>query len=142
MRKTCRSCGVEKPVEEFNKNRAMRDGLNSYCKPCHRASVSAYKKANPEWARERARAESRKLRNDILAGYGGRCVCCGEDTPEFLALDHINGGGGIHRRQVGGNTPIYRDVRRRGFPKDEFQLLCHNCNTAKGMYGSCPHSIK
>jgi hypothetical protein len=27
----------------------------------------------------------------------------------------------------------------RGYPKDNFQLLCMNCNFAKGHRGECPH---
>jgi predicted HNH restriction endonuclease len=30
-------------------------------------------------------------------------------------------------------------LKRQGFPKDEFQLLCSNCNQAKHRYGQCPH---
>jgi hypothetical protein len=32
--KTCRHCNVTKPKTEFPINRAMKDGLSSYCKPC------------------------------------------------------------------------------------------------------------
>jgi hypothetical protein len=30
-------------------------------------------------------------------------------------------------------------VKAAGYPKDRYQLLCHNCNMAKGFYGLCPH---
>lgn len=28
--------------------------------------------------------------------------------------------------------------RKNNYPKG-FQVLCHNCNLAKGFYGKCPH---
>lgn len=29
-------------------------------------------------------------------------------------------------------------LRRNNYPNG-FQVLCHNCNMAKGFYGKCPH---
>jgi hypothetical protein len=37
---------------------------------------------------------------------------------------------------------MYLRVRSLGFPKDLYQLLCHNCNQAKAWYGACPHQLK
>jgi hypothetical protein len=79
----------------------------------------------------------RKARQAVLQHYGAFCVCCGETTYEFLALDHIAGGGNRHRKQLGSRW-IYNEVKRLGFPPD-YQVLCHNCNQAKGFYGQCPH---
>jgi len=78
-----------------------------------------------------------KLRNEVLKAYGSKCACCGEIQPEFLAVDHINNDGAEHRRTVG--TGLYQWLRKNGFPKEVFQLLCHNCNFAKAKYGVCPH---
>jgi len=33
---------------------------------------------------------------------------------------------------------MYVWLKRNYFPTG-FQLLCHNCNLAKGFYGKCPH---
>src|SRR4051794_23679477 len=35
--KRCPDCGVIKPFDEFAKSRNGKDGLHSYCKPCHNA---------------------------------------------------------------------------------------------------------
>ncbi|MFA5380295.1 MAG: hypothetical protein WC455_31325 [Dehalococcoidia bacterium] len=77
-------------------------------------------------------------RNTLIDGYGGKCVCCGETTREFLTLEHINGGGRAHRRSLGGSKAVYQDVIDRGFPP-EFTLLCMNCNFAKRFGRKCPH---
>ena len=34
---------------------------------------------------------------------------------------------------------MYRWLKKHGFPKEGFQLLCYNCNCAKGFFGKCPH---
>lgn len=71
--------------------------------------------------------------------YGGCCKCCGEDIPEFLTVDHVNGDGAAHRKACGKGRKIYADLKQRGFPQDGFRLLCFNCNIALGFYGYCPH---
>lgn len=80
-----------------------------------------------------------RLRTEMIAAYGGECSCCGENHPEFLALDHLNGGGREERERCGGTQGILRRLKREGWPKDAYTVLCHNCNMAKQFYGNCPH---
>lgn len=82
-----------------------------------------------------------KLRAKVIAGYGGRCQCCGENIPEFLTLDHVNNDGKQHRASLGhnrGGSPMMRWAVSNNYP-DSLQLLCWNCNLAKSLYGECPH---
>ena len=86
------------------------------------------------------RENQRKIRAEVLREYGGVCVCCGESTPEFLGIDHIFSDGGKERRELRiSGSGTYLKLRRDGFPKDRYQLLCHNCNQAQGYYKMCPH---
>lgn len=88
----------------------------------------------------RARSKKRKdrIRKTVLAFYGNKCVCCGESNREFLAIDHIAGNGRRHREEIKVN--IYEYIYRSKFSeKGTYQILCHNCNMSKGMYGYCPH---
>lgn len=72
--------------------------------------------------------------------YGGACKCCGETEPQFLTIDHINGDGAESRRNgEGSGSNLYQKIKKWGFPKDRFQLLCFNCNCAKRQFGTCPH---
>jgi hypothetical protein len=79
----------------------------------------------------------------VIEAYGGECVCCGESLPEFLTVDHTDGGGSDHRRKVShgsGGTGFYAWLKRHGFPQDGFQLLCFNCNLGRQINGGvCPH---
>lgn len=66
------------------------------------------------------------------------CACCGEREPIFLALDHINGGGGKQHRELGGGG-FYTWLRKNGYPAG-FRILCHNCNMGRQLNGGiCPH---
>ena len=85
----------------------------------------------------RARAKDAHLRQEVLDAYGRFCVCCGEDTEVFLVIDHVDGGGNAHRREIGSHG-LYYWLKRSGWPTG-FQTLCHNCNHAKHVLGVCPH---
>ena len=78
-----------------------------------------------------------------MAHYSGgspKCACCGESMFEFLSIDHIGGGGKAHRKKIGGSSYLYSWLERNGFPEG-FQVLCHNCNQAIGIFGYCPHKL-
>lgn len=94
-----------------------------------------YRRVEPSKLSEYRRRKTRELREEMIAAYGGKCACCGETAPIFLTLEHVNGGGSAHRRAVG--NP-YADLKRRGWPKDGYTVLCFNCNWASG-HGGCPH---
>lgn len=100
--------------------------------------IAAYKKSWYETHKEERKAHHRALKQTILDHYGNICVCpgCGETRFEFLSIDHINGGGTKHRKEIG--KLLYRWLIDNNFPEG-FQILCMNCNSSKGYYGYCPH---
>jgi len=82
-----------------------------------------------------------KTKLEGLAAYGGKCNCCGETNFYFLELDHVYNNGNIKRR-AGDRTgaALWAQLKRQGYPKDEYQLLCANCNQGKNRNnGVCPH---
>lgn len=84
-----------------------------------------------------------KLKKETFEAYGGsRCSClgCNEHRLEFLQLDHIDGNGNQHRKQINskGGKSTYRWLRKNNFPPG-YRVLCANCNSAFGVYGKCPH---
>jgi hypothetical protein len=99
-----------------------------------------WRSRNAESWKAYSRDRLRSRRERVIAHYGGQCVCCGEDTFEFLSLDHKNGGGELHRAEVGQGSKMIDWIIQNDFP-DIFQILCHNCNQATGYYGICPHQL-
>jgi len=73
------------------------------------------------------------LRLNIIKGYGGKCELCGEDNPHFLTIDHINGGCYKERKMLGDWYKFYKKLRDNNYPKDNYRLLCYNCNYALGF---------
>jgi hypothetical protein len=108
-------------------------------KEYNRNYQTMWRNKHREQYRERAREWARKKRREAIEHYGGKCECCGETTFEFLAIDHIDGGGAKHRKTISGSN-VGRWLVSRGFPKG-FRVLCYNCNQARQSVGICPHQL-
>lgn len=151
----CGTCGETKPSTEFYADRSKRHGHATVCKDCTKAR-SAKRTSDPEtrdqalaymrdYAKrpeivERRRQREAEDRQKVIELYGGACACCGEREPAFLTLDHVEGDGAAHRAADPLAGSIVKWHRRHGFKRsDRFQLLCWNCNCAKGIRGACPH---
>ena len=122
----CRTCRV--PLNDTNaqypaRPSEVRDGITRHeyvCKSCQKIKMSEY-------------AFRQKV--EVFAEYGGKCATCGESRTEFLTIDHIHNDGAEQRKKMGisGGSSIYAWLKKNGYPKDEFQALCFNCNVAKGI---------
>lgn len=101
--------------------------------------AAAWEKANPERKNANVTRHRNKLKKAVMDHYGHSCKCCGETEKKFLTIDHVNGGGTKHRAKIGrGSCDFHRWLVKNNFPS-EYQVLCFNCNCAKGIYGICPH---
>jgi len=109
--KRCPDCGETKPLAEFPRNRAVKDGYAVYCKPCHnakgRASRDKYGGARKYhlWRRYGLTLDDF---NALLTAQAQKCAICGATDPEHVDHDHESG-------------------HVRG-------LLCFNCNGGLGQF--------
>ena len=78
-----------------------------------------------------------KLRQEMLSAYGGKCTCCGESHHEFLTLEHIDSKG-IHL----GGSKMWLFLKKSGWPKDHYTILCWNCNCVRRFGKKCPHELE
>ena len=122
----CGACGLWKPLlEGFSRN--GRNNRDYYCRTCRNAE---------------RRAIQQRERQAVLDEYGGKCACCSESYQGFLTIDHINNDGKEHRKTVPA-AHLYRWLRKNEYPKDNFQILCYNCNYGKAANGGiCPHKTE
>ena len=79
----------------------------------------------------------KKKRDKLFEMYGSTCKCCGESIRDFLTLEHIHGQRGIKRLD---SMSALRQATKEYRP-DLFEILCWNCNCAKGKLGYCPHTL-
>ena len=78
--------------------------------------------------KERRRRYRRNLFKTVIAGYGGKCLFCGEDRPKGLVLHHVNEDGKEHRKEIGtGIAKYHRWLINNNFP-DDIVLLCGTCH--------------
>ena len=105
------------------------DGL---CKNCYYKTDKAHE--TQKKYRERTKLETL----EHYSGGEAKCACCGEKEIKFLGIDHIDGCGVERRKKEPSGSPIIIFLKARNYPEG-YQVLCHNCNMAKGNYGKCPH---
>ena len=150
---------IRKSTDTY-KEQARAHKLTPEFKKMNKVTVKKYK-STPEF---KAKQDGERLlksmrRAIVLVGYSKRhsnsdipcCRCCGENSfVEFLDIDHIAG-----KKQMDsipelvkiGYSSSLKDYRlinwliENDFPEG-FQVLCKNCNGAKGIYGKCPHERK
>src|SRR5216683_833717 len=99
--KFCCICKTSKSFTDFYRAKTAKDGCQTYCKLCNhlrrRTKTSEQRLIDNRKSVER----NHKLRLEALTFYSNnsepKCACCGETQYEFLALDHVNNDGSIHR---------------------------------------------
>lgn len=138
-RSTCVVC-ADKSAKSSKKQKAKRKAVGkcvtSWCKNDSRP--------NKALCSDCCKIQSEagyKLKQIVLDYYGQVCSClCGCRVTKFawLTIDHKDNDGAEKRREgihaIG--SKFYRQIIREGFP-DSLQILCWNCNCAKGKYGGC-----
>jgi hypothetical protein len=123
-KKRCVACDTEKALRLFRCRTSPANGqimVDNICLRCRNA------------------ADNARLKLALLDAFGCKCACCGETQPQFLTLEHIVPVG--HRKQSKQCMTLLRDARRDKFDPTRYELLCMNCNAAKGFYGQCPHRL-
>lgn len=110
-------------IKEYSKK--WRDSHKEYIKDYVKSNGGGY-------------AMQRKNREKIFELYGKSCVCCGETHKEFLTLEHKKGQKGNLRET---QYQAYKNAASRYQP-EKYEILCMNCNFAKGKVGYCPHNKK
>lgn len=153
VKMVCRGCGVE--LNDDNWWISLQKRNNKICIECKKKCNLIYRNSHKKEAREYSKNYSithkdiireykkqynDKLRKEVLGYYSNNifeCACCGESHIEFLGIDHVNGGGFKHRKNIKRNN-IYFWLKSNNFPSG-FRVLCYNCNLSLGFYGYCPH---
>lgn len=103
-----------------------------------KAWMEKNRETHKEWRKLWSRDYRYKKKIEVINHYGGKCNCCGESEIYFLTIDHIEGGGNIHRKKIGTKSMTYW-LKMKKFPQG-YQVLCFNCNCGRSINkGICPH---
>jgi hypothetical protein len=124
MSKTCSKCGEDKPLTEFHKRTASRDGVQGRCKKCQCAARKTWAELHP--GRQRTIEFNRKLKSrhgvsgdqfwEMHSDQSGLCGACGDalQPGRKTAVDHSHTTGKVRA------------------------LLCFHCNVALGHVRESP----
>ena len=125
---------VKEKAKKYNKKRHQMSEVIDYGKK--------YQKDNGKRMNQNSRYYNEDLRFEVCLTYSKRhsnsdipcCRCCGENTDvRFLAIDHIQGKKNLPKSEAKlGGDKLILFLRKNNFP-DGYQVLCHNCNAAKGF---------
>ena len=124
--RTCRVCGLEKPLDDLVKDKKAKDGRKRLCKVCDAERMRNYFKSNPDKYENNKRIarDSRpnwkrhgidqSVYDEMLGRYDGKCWSC--QSEQGTHIDHNHNCCDSAR---GCNLCI------RG-------ILCNGCNAALG----------
>lgn len=100
--------------------------------------MNKHREEHKEWRKLWSRKYRLNKKIEVLKHYGGKCICCGESEIDFLTIDHPDGGGNKHRKEIGTKNMFYW-LKMNKFPKG-YQVMCFNCNCGRSINkGICPH---
>jgi hypothetical protein len=140
----CHQCGCDLTLD----NRYPSDEKRNIrmCKACHTVKGREWRLKNPEKYQacqtnfkvnhpERINAFAHnyrlRIRDETVAAYGGKCAICGVNDVDVLDVDHIDNTGNEHRHEGKYGHRLRMFLRKNGYPTDNYQLLCKNCNWKK-----------
>lgn len=128
--KLCPKCRKNKPLADFHKKKAAKDGRQSRCKQCNKESVQTWQKENSKRFEESWRAREILNRKNgqtkfrrakrygltveeldtLLEEAGGVCKICPREPVKWLVIDHDH------------VTGVVRGI------------LCERCNQGLGLF--------
>jgi hypothetical protein len=89
---------------------------------------------NSDRAKAAVKLYRKRMKQEVFSHYScGEISCCkcGYNDIRALSLDHINGGGTKHRKELGKvGTEFYRWLKESEFPTG-YQVMCMNCQFIK-----------
>jgi len=136
----CRTCKseIDKKYRKNNKEKVKNKAHEKYVRNMEhiKNKSSLYAKSNRNKNNASSTKSRLKLKTKVFVHYcGGKIQCkCGVNDLYLLTIDHINGGGNEHRKQIGRKTGynFYRWLKNNNYP-DGFQVLCFNCQYRKRL---------
>ena len=132
--KKCTVCKEVKPLDEFNRKSAAKDGLQSACRECSHARFKAYYDKDREAHRKAVKERNKKVtttNRQKLYEYLSEhpCLDCGEDRPIVLEFDHLRDKRMGVARMVA-DSYSWKEIL---LEIDKCEVVCRNCHHIRTM---------
>lgn len=144
-KRTCQKCAdLHGKLHKAREIRLISAGKCRYCGLDNEIGYTACSKCRKA-SKEYSKILTSNTKRSCLTAYGGIfCSCCGIAELGLLTLDHIEGGGSKHRREIGidGGYRFYQHLAKLNYPPG-YRVLCWNCNASSFQNsGICYHKLK
>jgi hypothetical protein len=149
MKKQCTKCKRTLSLRLFYRDEQKPDKLTSWCRDCKRTQHieyyekekesrlkyrKNYYKNNRKEEIKKNKIYRRKILIELFELLENKCNRCGITDKRVLQVDHKDGGGNRHRKVRGAAYTYYQDmINSVKLGKNEYQLLCSNCNIIEGI---------
>jgi len=130
--KRCPSCGQEKELSDFVRNRAAKDGIGGYCKPCH--NRMSRENVIKNHGSTRSRMLKRRYEVDavqvewMILQQGGKCAVCKQKPAK-----HVDHG---HKTNRVRGILCFNCNRGLGYFKDDWERMCLAADYLESYSGS------
>lgn len=123
--KTCGRCKKDLPLSSFNKNKAKKCGLNSYCRDCNKIAHKEHYKAKPEFYYNRNK-KVRLSNAQWIFEYKckNKCKQCGEKHPACLQFHHRDENEKSFEISRAGTKKLETIIKEI----EKCDLVCANCH--------------
>jgi hypothetical protein len=122
--KICSKCKQEKPLDQFHKNKKLKDGLSVWCSDCHKLNKKEHYKNNKE-------QYSKNVFNNSLwlleIKMGLQCEKCGENHPAALDFHHLD----PNEKELKISSRVTCNSKKKEKILEEIKkciVLCANCH--------------
>lgn len=127
--KECKKCGRERPLVEFGRLSASKDGLQYNCKECmkeyHRLLYQTSEKRRQDIRRNDKR-NSQRLRGLIEAYLEGKsCIDCGNADRRVFEFDHVRGNKLFNVSEAPDRGVSWKRISEE---IDKCEVTCANCH--------------
>lgn len=91
--KKCTKCKEDKSLDEFNKNKTRKDGLQNICKNCSQEKSRNYYQNNVEVQRKIIKTQNKRRKQECRDNINeylkkNPCIDCGNNNLVVLEFDH------------------------------------------------------
>lgn len=125
MLKRCFKCGIEKPTNQFSKNKGRSDGLSGQCKECHSIMRKEHYENNKKKIFQQVNIKKKECYDWLITLKNKPCTDCGNCFPHYVMdFDHL-----------GNKEFSVSNGRQGGFSKKRIleeikkcELVCSNCH--------------
>lgn len=128
----CRECGVDKPIDQFNRNATYNDGVDTLCKECSRARYRKYSddvNARVRWLLERLKSKCHRYNLEFDLTVDDITI---PDKCPVLGIPLKFGADRAYGQNAGEDSPsVDRIDSSKGYTKDNIIVVSWRANRIK-----------